>query len=305
MLLLSCFNQFLSQGLFPKSWKESLILLIPKSSPGKFCPISLALCLLKVMERLIKTRLIQWFESNLLLPPSQFGFRKSRSCADNLSILTTEIYIDFVKNQYTACLFLDISNAFNDVNPGILSHDLRDMGVPWSICKFMHDLTSNRSIFFKVAGETHGLFQSHKEVPQGCILSFLLYILYTKRLEKKLHENSSCLQYTDDVALFFRANRLQDCILSLQSSLDNISTFLHSRDLSIPRSKFKMLIFTRKSYDHLADSVSVDSHTITISQEAKFLGFTFDSCLSWKPHINNLISSCKKNVNIFESLCSI
>ena len=65
-----------------------------------------------------------------------------------------------------------------------------------------------------------------------------------------------------------------------------------------------MVIFTRKSYDHIAYSVPVDSHTITISQEAKFLGLTFDSRLSWKPHINNLISRCKKNVNIIKSLCS-
>ena len=165
-------------------------------------------------------------------------------------------------------------------------------------------MTSNRSIFSKVAGETYGPFQSHKGVPQGCILSPLLYILYTKQLENYLHENSSCLQYAHDVAIFSRANTLQDCISSLQSSLGSISTFLHSRGLSIAPSISKMVIFTRKSYDHLAYSVSVDYNTITISHEAKFLGLTFDSRLSWTPHINNLISRCKKNVNYIKSLRS-
>ena len=115
-LLVSSFNSFFQDGPFPPSWKEFLVFFIPKCVPGKFRPISLASCFLKLMERLLHFWIVQWLEKQGLLPASQFGFRKSRLCCDNLSILTTEIYTGFVENEYTSSIVLDISSAFDNVN---------------------------------------------------------------------------------------------------------------------------------------------------------------------------------------------
>lgn len=56
-ILLDIYNELLGEGLFPSSWHHSLVFLIPKSTSGKFRPISLTSCLLKVLERMILTRL--------------------------------------------------------------------------------------------------------------------------------------------------------------------------------------------------------------------------------------------------------
>ena len=174
-LLVSSFNRFFQDGLFPPSWKECLVFFILKSAPGKFRPISLASCFLNLMERFLHFRMVQWLEKQGLLRGSQFGFRKSRSCCDNLSILTMEIYTGFVENEYTSGMFLDISSAFDNVDPNILADDFRDLGLPWTYCKFIFNLTFARSVYFKIAGQTHGPFNSYKGVPQGYILSPLLY----------------------------------------------------------------------------------------------------------------------------------
>lgn len=174
---------------------------------------------------------MQWLESNLLLSSSQFGFRKARSCSDNLSM----------------CIFLDIFSAFDNVDPGILLHYLSDIGLPWSFCKFIYHLTSFRAISFKIAGQVLGPFHSYKGVPQGCILSPLLYILYTNQLENKLHPLSSCLQFADDVAIYSSSSSLDNCISSMQASLDNVSGYLLSRGLSIEPSKSKLVIFPANS----------------------------------------------------------
>lgn len=49
------------------------------------------------MESLIFLRMDWWTERNRLIPHFQFGFRKGRSCMNNLAILITEIQIGFVK----------------------------------------------------------------------------------------------------------------------------------------------------------------------------------------------------------------
>lgn len=109
-LLLSILNELFSSGAFPESCQHSLVYIIPKSIPEKFRPISLTSCPLKVLEKLILLRLV-WLERYQKLPSSQFGFRKYRSCLDNLSILTTEIHTSFTRGTATACLFLDLSNG--------------------------------------------------------------------------------------------------------------------------------------------------------------------------------------------------
>ena len=199
------------------SGKNFFVFFIPKSVPGKSRPISLASCFLKLMER--HFRMVQWLEKQGLRPAAQFGFRKSRWCCDNLSILTTEIYTGFVENEYTSSTFLDISSAFDNVDPNILAHDLRDLGVPWTYCKFIFNRTSYRSVYFKIAGRAHGQFNSYKGVPQGCVLSPLLYILYTRNLEHHLHHRSHYLQFANDGVIYSTSSTVTNSTASLQDSI--------------------------------------------------------------------------------------
>lgn len=76
--LLDILNELLCTVLFPPSWHQSLMYLIPKNSPGKYRPISLTSCILKILEKLVLTRLDWWVESSRILPSSQYGFRKKR-----------------------------------------------------------------------------------------------------------------------------------------------------------------------------------------------------------------------------------
>jgi len=128
-ILLSILNDLFLSGDFPETWSHSLVFFIPKAASKKFRPISLTSCCLKILEKLILLRLDWWVERFEKLQSSQFGFRKFRSCQDNLSILTTEIHTSFTRGTSTACLFLDLSNAFDDVIPSILISDLMDMGL--------------------------------------------------------------------------------------------------------------------------------------------------------------------------------
>lgn len=94
-ILLDIFNSIFKEGAFPDSWQHSIVFLLPKNSPGKFRSISLTSCLFKLMEKLIHSRIKWWIEKNKLLPSRQFGFRKRKSCHDNLGILLSDIYNGF------------------------------------------------------------------------------------------------------------------------------------------------------------------------------------------------------------------
>jgi len=70
--LLDIFERILKDKLYPEIWRKFIVILLQKPSRKDFRPISLASSILKVLERLVKRRL----EMDLVIPNSQFGFRK-------------------------------------------------------------------------------------------------------------------------------------------------------------------------------------------------------------------------------------
>ncbi|XP_031784224.1 uncharacterized protein LOC116417118 [Nasonia vitripennis] len=84
-ILLELYNDIFHCKVFPEDWKSYLVKFIPKGTSDKVRPISLASCMLKVMERLVKERLEWWCETNGFLAQSQMGFRK-----DDISIYNKE-----------------------------------------------------------------------------------------------------------------------------------------------------------------------------------------------------------------------
>ncbi|XP_078041391.1 uncharacterized protein LOC144472304 [Augochlora pura] len=112
LILLDILNEIYTTGSFPEEWTESQILLIKKSDGENFRPISLTSCMCKFLERLINLRLQWWCEDKELIPANQSGFRKGRSCLDNINNLTSFIHSGFNQNEYTMAAFLDVSAAF-------------------------------------------------------------------------------------------------------------------------------------------------------------------------------------------------
>lgn len=75
--LLFIFNEIFSQGIFPNSWKTSLVIFIRKPGSKAVRPISLMSWICK-LERILYQRLSWFVESRPILPQAQAGFRLFR-----------------------------------------------------------------------------------------------------------------------------------------------------------------------------------------------------------------------------------
>jgi len=304
--LLSVYNDLFSLGLFPASWKNSLLIFLPKSDGRGVRPIALLSCLLKLLERLVYRRL-QWaVETRFILPEFQSGFRASRSCTDNLVILTNRIHSGFLHGAFTFAVFLDIEGAFDNVIPSILVQDLRDIGFPAQICKFIENLLMERFIFYARNGTLSGPLTTHKGTPQGSILSPLLFNIYLRNIGRSLHADSHIIQYADDIVLFATDSDLCLARDSLNASLIAVSSFLRQRGLTLSPLKSKTMIFSNRRTPPIPpEPILLDGLEIPLVDSVRFLGVLFDSRLNGTLHSKALISKGYKVANIITSLTGV
>jgi hypothetical protein len=84
-------NMSLSAGVFPSAFKTALIHPVNKrggkarNNPASYRPVAILCALSKVLETVAKEDLKAHMAANNILPTSQHGFRKGRSCATALA----------------------------------------------------------------------------------------------------------------------------------------------------------------------------------------------------------------------------
>ncbi|KMQ90820.1 rna-directed dna polymerase from mobile element jockey-like protein [Lasius niger] len=103
--LLTLFNWIYENGRLFEDWKDYQTIFIDKGNKEKVRPIALSSCMSKILERMVNDRLVWWAENNNKLDKNQNGFRKGRSCIDNLVKLNTQVEIGILEGQHTIAAF--------------------------------------------------------------------------------------------------------------------------------------------------------------------------------------------------------
>jgi len=305
-LLLDIFNEMFANGLFPDSWRDSLVIFVPKPNGNGLRPIALTSCFLKIFEKMICRRLTWLAETQFLLPEFQAGFRGSRSCMDNIIALTNRIQWGFMRRIPTTAVFLDIAGAFDNVVPSILIEDLRNLGIPARTCKFMENLLIERRIYSVDNGILQPPLISHKGTPQGSILSPILFNIYLRKISSTLHQDTQILQYADDIVLFSNLPDVAVSRDSINASLESINQYLRQRGLDLAPHKSKVLTFSRnRKAPPLSDKISIQGTNIEETDRIKFLGVILDRKLSGKAQAASLITKGNKIANVILSLSGI
>lgn len=306
---LNLINTFFDYGIIPNSWNSQII--IPLLKPGKdpsdsnsYRPIALSTVLLKIMEHMIKFRLEWFIERNNVLSKSQFGFRKGMSTMDSLSILTTDIHIAFKKKELLVGVFLDIASAYDNVLIPVLRQKLRQLSVSEKLVRFICNAISSRSIIIRSQNSILPPRTVWKGLPQGSVLSPLLYSIYTFDLDRVVNSFCQVLQYADDVALYVSSKSIDEACSRLNSALEYLGEWLSDHGLSISVPKCSTVTFTRKRIIPVAH-ISFKGEPIQASSKVKFLGVFLDRKLSGIPHFNHVIKKCEKGVNVLRSLSGV
>ena len=234
-----------------------------------------------------------WLESNGCFPNSQYGFRMNRSCIDNASILHSEISLAQDKNICVVAAFLDIKAAYDNVLCDVLVDKLMSISILDNTLAFINNLVSFRRVYFSFdeIDEFRSVFRG---LPQGSVLSPLLYIIYTKDLEKSILAPCRMIQYADDIAIYSIHNTPTVALHHLEDSLFIIASYLGRLGLSLSTSKTKLCVFEPRSRLFNINNFKIRFNNVNIlcSSHIKFLNVIFQHNFKWNEQFKKFCNGC-------------
>lgn len=252
---------------------------------------------------MVKNRLYRWLENKDILPNNQYGFRNNRSCSDNLAILISDINLGWYNNKDTCAVFLDIKGAFDNVICDILIKKLIKIKVPTPIVRFIANLISRREVHYKF-DDIDLVKIVNKGLPQGTVLSPLLYSVYVSELGiLARNPNIRILQFADDVCFYTSHNDTQTALNAVEEITNSSVDWFAGLGLSVAPEKSQLCIFSRNRIKYnIPRNIEVKGTIIAACNKVRFLDLTLQDNLKWNNHVDEIINRCDKALNVIKFL---
>ncbi len=173
-------------------------------------------------------------------------------------------------------LFVDYSSAFNTIVPATLVAKLQTLGLNRSLCSWILDFLTGRSQVVTMGNNTSSPLTLNTGAPQGCVLSPLLYSLYTHDCAAT-HSSNVIGLITDNDETAYRAE------------VSTLTKWCQENHLSLNIDKTKELVvdFRRPSREHTP--ITIDKTPVERVNSFKFLGVHITEDLTWSAHTDAVL----------------
>lgn len=301
--LVSYMNEIWKTGDIPAKLKRVNIIAILKPNKaeeiGNLRPISLIPVIVKIMNSVIKKRMIFIVETSNCLPRKSFGFRKNLSTTDSVTFLTNEVMCAKREKKHIAALFVDIKSAFDNVNIDILYDILSSMKIPDQFCIWIYNFLINRNTSIKV-GSQELVYNVCKGLPQGDVLSPDLFNLYTRKIHSLNSQNISIIQFADDIVICVKEKTKLKLNEILNSTVVKFMNILNSLQLQISPEKTVLMPFFMREHEEI--NVRIGSIIIAKVINHCWLGFNIDFQVRFGVFIRTIRHKLLKKLDVLKKL---
>ncbi len=236
------FNKSLNSSKVPRDWKLANVTPIQKkgntSLPCNYRPISLTSVVCKVMETILRNRLVSYLKENNLSKSSQHGFRNKRSCLTNLLDFYNDVVNIFGETKAVDVIYLDFQKAFDKVPHKRLLNKIKTHGITSNIHAWLEDWLTERKQRVVINGKVSDWRNVLSGVPQGSLLDPVLFIIYVNDIDEGLTCKIS--KFADDTKITGRGTTTAEKAL-LQSDLDRLVNWTGKWQMTYYIDKCKIL----------------------------------------------------------------
>ncbi len=293
------FNRSLELCEVPSCFKCSTIIPVPKKPKitglNDYRPVALTSVVMKSFEKLVLAYLKDI--TGPLLDPLQFAYRANGSVDDAVNMGLHYILQHLDKSgTYVRILFVDFSSAFNTIIPTLLQTKLTQLSVPSSICQWITSFLTDRQQLVRLGKFMSNSHSTNTGAPQGCVLSPLLFSLYTNDCASK-EPSVKLLKFADDTTLI---SLIQDGDESAyRQEVKELAVWCSLNNLELNTLKTVEMIVDFRRNPPALSPLTIMNSIVAAVETFKFLGSIISQDLNWDTHIDSIVKKKKAQQSLY------
>uniref|UniRef100_K7F0Y4 Reverse transcriptase domain-containing protein n=1 Tax=Pelodiscus sinensis TaxID=13735 RepID=K7F0Y4_PELSI len=261
----------------PNDWKVANVTPIFKrgsrGDPGNYRPVSLTSVPGKLVETIVKNKIVKHVEEHNLLDKSQHGFCKGKSCLTNLLEFFEGVNKHADKGDPVDIVYLDFQKAFDKVPHQRLLCKLHGHGIRGKVLSWIENWLKDRKQRVGINGKFSDWRGVTSGVPQGSVLGPILFNLFINDLEKGV--SSEAVKFADDTKLFRIVKTEADCE-GLQEDLTKLSDWATKWQMKFNVHKCKVMHIGKNNPNY---TYSMMGANLATTNQERDLGVIVDSSL--------------------------
>ena len=152
------------------------------------------------------------------------------------------LYENWNDKNFTGCVFIDCSRAFDTIDHQILAEKLDLYGLDPTSQKFMLEYMScckhNTTVSNCKSSDTPVTYGT----AQDSILGPLIFILYVNDIFSSLNQDSPTFMYADDTLILYKSDNVNKVTVKAKEALEKITNWCEVNKLTISYKKTKYMI---------------------------------------------------------------
>ena len=283
----------------PSDLKLGLITPIYKGGardkPQNYRPVTLTSHVIKVFEKVVARRLVQYMEEADLFNRRQHGFRRNRSCLSQLLEHHHQILALLEDGAGVDVVYLDFAKAFDKVDHGVLFRKLRLLGVGGELLAWIHSFLTERLQAVVVGGSRSSEARVKSGVPQGTVLGPILFLIHIADIDVALN-HASASSFADDTRILMTITDRRDCE-RLQEDLSTIYDWAQVNNMQFNGTKFEVLRYRgsgRTGMEH--HYLAPDNSEIEEKRLVRDLGVLMNTQVKFDDHITAITARGRRQM---------
>ena len=299
------FEKSLNDGECPDDWRTANVTPIHKkgdrTDPSNYRPVSLTSQVCKVLETVVRERIVRHMRENRLFSDTQHGFREGRSCLTNL-LETLEHWTKILdEGDCTDVAYLDFRKAFDLVSHKHLLYKMSKYGISGQVLGWVKAFLRDRNQRVVIRGLSSEACSVTSGVPQGSVLGPVLFLIFINDLP--LEVLSPLSLFADDSKIFTRivTNKKNtkwtgfDGQGALQRDLTKVQKWAEKWKMEFNIGKCKIMHIGKKNPKNVYVMGGTELETTRAERD---LGVTIDDQLDLGKHIKSIVAKANRMLGL-------
>ena len=299
-ILLIIFRKSYEIGDVPEKMKMANVSPLYKSGdktcPSNFRPVSVTPIIAKMFEGIMYDNIVSHINNNNIMCPQQHGFLKDHSTNTNLLHFWNDVSNLADRTQEITIVYTDLRKAFDSVPHDLLLEKLRSYGIGGRNLGWIESFLENRQQRVKINNAVSRTIPIESGVPQGGVLSGVLFNLYINDMPQCLKYLKASL-YADDAKLY-GTNNNSDNSQAIQDDLNAVTQWCNKWRLRLNAQKCFFLHYRPQKCNNPFPEYFIDGVNLPRKERARDLGIIISDNLKFHDQVANACKKATKEINI-------